>query len=187
MAGRKVKGRERSLERFFRFNERVMFGGKILVATIMVGAAFLLFVNVVLRYVFRYGMSWAEEVTRCSLLWVVFVGAGVVAREGSHVSMEAFFNLWPQRVQRIGFLAINAFCVATIAAILWFGTAIMRMAVETGQTTPAAFIPMWLIYAAFPIGSLLMMLGYVETALRHWRGIPFRGAKDSSEPGGYER
>jgi hypothetical protein len=66
-----------------------MLGGKILVGAIMTCAAFLLFVNVVLRYVFGYGISWAEEVTRYTMLWTVFVGAGVIAREGTHVSMDA--------------------------------------------------------------------------------------------------
>ena len=28
-------------------------------------------------------------------------------REGTHVSMEAFFNLRPAKFQRIGFLAVN--------------------------------------------------------------------------------
>ena len=88
------------MEKFFRFNQRVMLGGKILVGAIMTFSAFLLFINVVLRYVFHYGMSWAEEVTRYILLWTVFVGAGVISREGAHVSMEALYNIWPEKLRR---------------------------------------------------------------------------------------
>lgn len=160
------------MERFFRFNRYVMLGGKILVGAIMTGATFLLFINVVLRYAFASGIVWAEEMTRYTLLWTVFVGAGVVTREGTHVSMEAFFNLWSEKFQRIGFLAINLFCIATIATILYFGIGIVRMVIETGQISEAAFVPMWIIYGAFPVGALLMILGYVETALRQWNGRP---------------
>jgi C4-dicarboxylate transporter DctQ subunit len=174
------------LERFFKFNQRVMLGGKILVGTILTATAFLLFVNVVLRYGFGYGMSWAEEVTRYTLLWPVFVGAGVIAREGSHVSMEAFFNLWPEKFKRIGFLAINIFCIVTIGAILSFGLGIVRMVIETGQTSEAAFIPMWLIYGAFPVGSILMILGYVETALRHSTQKPIQGSDISLDHGRHD-
>ena len=110
--------------------------------------------------------------TRYTLLWTVFVGAGVVTREGTHVSMEAFFNLWPAKLQRIGFLAINLFCIATIAVIFYFGIGIVRMVIETGQTSEAAFLPMWIIYGAFPVGGILMILGYIETALRQWNGTP---------------
>jgi len=149
-----------------------MLWGKILVGAIMTGATFLLFFNVVLRYVFDSGIIWAEEMTRYTLLWTVFVGTGVVAREGTHVSMEAFFNLWPEKLQRIGWLLINLFCIATIVAILYFGIGIVRMVIETGQTSEAAFVPMWIIYGAFPVGGILMILGYIETAWRQWNRRP---------------
>jgi C4-dicarboxylate transporter DctQ subunit len=160
-----------------------MLGGKILVGVIMTGATFLLFYNVMLRYLFHSGIAWAEEITRYTLLWTVFVGAGVLAREGTHVSMEAFFNLWPARFQRIGCLVINLFCIATIATILYFGIGIVRMVVETGQTSEAAFVPMWIIYGAFPVGSTLMIFGYVETAWRQWTGDPLTEADIAFNPG----
>jgi len=160
------------MEKFFRFNRQVMLVGKILVGLIMTGATFLLFYNVALRYLFHSGITWAEEMTRYTLLWTVFVGAGVVTREGTHVSMEAFFNLWPERLQRIGWLAINLFCIVTITAILYFGIGMVGMVVETGQTSEAAFVPMWIIYGAFPVGGILMILGYIETAWRQWNGRP---------------
>ena len=160
------------MEAFFRFNRYVMLGGKILVGAIMVGATFLLFFNVILRYVFASGITWAEEMTRYTLLWTVFVGAGVVTREGTHVSMEAFFNLWPAKLQRGGLLAIHLFCIATIAVIVYFGISMVRLVVETEQVSEAAFLPMWIIYGAVPVGGILMILGYLETALRQWRNIP---------------
>lgn len=164
------------MENFVRFNRCLMLGGKILVGAIMLGATFLLCWNVVLRYLFHSGIPWAEEITRYTLLWTVFVGAGVTAREGAHISMEAFFNLLPEKLQRIGWLAINLFCIATIATILSFGAAMVRMVIDTGQTSEAAFVPMWIIYGAFPVGSVLMILGYIETAWRQWSGRPLTAA-----------
>ncbi len=158
------------METFSSFNQKVMLGGKILVGSIMTCVVFLLFINVTLRYVFNYAIPWAEEVTRYTLLWTVFVGAGVISREGSHISMEAFFNMWPRTLQRVGFLAITALSIATIAVIFYLGLGIVKMVVETGQTSAAAYIPMWLIYGAIPVGSALMILGFVETAWRYWAG-----------------
>lgn len=138
----------------------------------MTAAVLLLFVNVVLRYIFGYAIPWAEEVTRYTLLWTVFVGAGVIAREGAHVSMEAFYNIWPGKIKRTGFLLINLFCIFTLSVIFYLGIGIVKMVAETGQISEAAAIPMWLIYGAFPVGSLLIILGYVETTWRHWVGKP---------------
>ena len=163
-----------------------MLGGKILVGAIMTFSAFLLFFNVVLRYVFHYGMSWAEEVTRYTLLWTVFVGAGVISREGAHVSMEALYNIFPEKLQKSAFFAINIFCILTIITIFFFGMNIVKMVIETEQTSEAAFIPMWLIYGAFPVGSILMILGYVETALRHQMGKPITSSDISFDQGRHD-
>lgn len=160
------------MEGFFRFNRAVMLAGKIVIGAIMLAATFLLFFNVVLRYCFSSGIVWAEEMTRYTLLWTVFLGAGVVAREGTHVSMEAFFQLWPKAYQRIGFLFVNLICLATICVIVYFGVDMVEMVVETGQVSEAAAVPMWIIYGAFPVGGCLMVLGYLETAVRQWRGLP---------------
>ncbi len=152
------------------FNQKLMLGGKILVGSIMTCVVFLLFINVTLRYVFNYAIPWAEEVTRYTLLWTVFIGAGVISREGSHISMEAFFSMWPKNLQKVGFLVITAISIATIVILFSLGLAMVQMVVETGQTSAAAYIPMWLIYGAIPVGSALMILGFVETAWRHWVG-----------------
>jgi TRAP-type C4-dicarboxylate transport system permease small subunit len=120
------------------------------------------------------------------LLWTVFVGAGVISREGTHVSMEALYNILPEKLQKTAFLAINIFCVATIVAIFFFGSGLVKLVIETGQTSEAAFIPMWLIYGAFPVGSILMMLGYIETALRHRMGKPIRASDISFDQGRHD-
>jgi TRAP-type C4-dicarboxylate transport system permease small subunit len=60
------------------------------------------------------------------------------------------------------------------------------MVIETGQTSEAAFIPMWLIYGAFPVGSILMILGYIETALRHRIEKPIKGSDISFDHGRHD-
>lgn len=164
------------LDKFFKFNQIVTFAGKILVGAIMSATVLLLFVNVILRYIFGYAIPWAEEVTRYTLLWTVFVGAGVIAREGTHVSMEAFYSVWPEKLQRFGFLVINLVCIFTLAVILYLGIGIVKMVSGTGQISEAASIPMWLIYGAFPVGSILIVLGYLETTCRHLLKKPLTAA-----------
>jgi len=100
--------------------------------------------------------------------------------------MEAIYNIWPEKIQRVAFLAINLFCIATIVVIFFFGIGIVDMVIETGQTSEAAFIPMWLIYGAIPVGSLLMMLGYIETILRHRMRKPIRSADISFDQGRHD-
>jgi hypothetical protein len=98
----------------------------------------------------------------------------------------ALYNIWPEKLQRIASVAINIFCILTVVAIFFFGNGLVRMVIETGQTSEAAFIPMWLIYGAFPVGSILMMLGYAETALRHRVRKPIKPSDISFDQGRHD-
>jgi TRAP-type C4-dicarboxylate transport system permease small subunit len=76
--------------------------------------------------------------------------------------------------------------IVTIVTIFFFGIGIVKMVIETGQTSEAAFIPMWLIYGAFPVGSILMILGYLETALRHQIRKPIKPSDISFDQGRHD-
>jgi C4-dicarboxylate transporter DctQ subunit len=130
----------------------------------------LLFLNIFLRYVFNYSFTWVEEVARFAFVWMVFLGAGLLAREGGHISLEAFFNMLPQRYRRVGLIVINAVCVLLTAHLFLLGLRVVGAVARFGQKSPAALIPMWLIYSAIPIGCGLMVLGFAEATIRLWRG-----------------
>ena len=61
---------------------------------LMLGAmACIIFANVVLRYLTNDSLVWAEEVGRYLMIWVTFLGAGLVLRFGGHVAIEDLQNL----------------------------------------------------------------------------------------------
>jgi len=49
-------------------------------------------------------------------------------------------HIFPEKLQRTAFLAIHIFCIATIVTVFFFGVDIVKMVIETGQTSEAAFI-----------------------------------------------
>ena len=142
------------MERFFRFNRYVMLWGKILVGAIMTGrhVPFVRQRGPQVRFRLRDRLGRGDDALHPALDRFRRRRRASPAR-GRHVSMEAFFNLWPRELQRIGFLAINLFCIVTIAVIVYFGIGMVRMVVETDQVSEAAFLPMWIIYGAFPGGG----------------------------------
>ena len=50
----------------------------------------IVFANVVLRYTTGDSIVWAEEVARHMMIWVTFLGAGLVLRFGGHVAIDNF-------------------------------------------------------------------------------------------------
>src|SRR3989442_14078972 len=59
-----------------------------LLIVLLLAMACIVFANVVLRYTTGDSIVWAEEVARHMMIWVTFLGAGLVLRFGGHVAID---------------------------------------------------------------------------------------------------
>lgn len=66
-----------------------------------VAMVLLIIVNVTLRYVFRMGISWAEELTLIFFAWATYFGIVAAARLDKHVKVDIIFKMFPASVQKI--------------------------------------------------------------------------------------
>ena len=140
------------------------------VGVLLVAATALVFVNVFLRYVFNYALSWGDEVITYSLLWLVFLGSGIAARQGAHISMEALLTLLSPRTQRRNAVLVNAVCAVLSAVVGFLGWRLAVAVRALDQVGAASGVPMFWVYLAIPAGCLLMMLGFLEVAVGRLRG-----------------
>ncbi|HVE50138.1 MAG TPA: TRAP transporter small permease [Casimicrobiaceae bacterium] len=128
---------------------------RIAIVALMAAMATLVFANVVSRYLLNYSLVWVEEVTRYMMVWVGFLGSGLVLRCGAHIAVETFQDLLPTRAAR----ALRGFIVAllavTFAALVWLG--IRYVAFAWDQETPVLNWRTGIVYLAVPIGAALML------------------------------
>jgi TRAP-type C4-dicarboxylate transport system permease small subunit len=116
----------------------------------------IVFTNVSLRYLTNFSITWSEEVARYLMIWMTFVGAGLVLRFGGHVAIANFQEMTATPVQRATRLAIALLLLVFFAIMVWMGYEYMsRMQF---QLTPATRIPFSYIYAAMPIGFMLLII-----------------------------
>ena len=151
------------------------------IGLVLIGATALVFVNVFFRYVFNYALSWGDEVITYSLLWLVFLGSGVAARKGAHISMEALLTVLPARLQRRNAVFVNVACAALSAVVGYLGWRLAEAVRGLDQVGAASGVPMFWLYLAIPAGCALMMLGFFEVALRHLRGPDRPRAADDAD------
>lgn len=127
-----------------------------LLILLLVAMACIVFANVVLRYTTGDSIVWAEEVARHLMIWVTFLGAGLVLRFGGHVAIDNLHQAvstrsarWLRMVVAVG---IGVFClVMTYFSVLYVWA-------TRFQTTAATDIPISFIYLAMPMGFLLMFV-----------------------------
>jgi TRAP-type C4-dicarboxylate transport system permease small subunit len=133
---------ERSVARLLQF----------IVGAIMLGAVLTNFANVVGRYVFFRPFIWAEEVMQFLNIWVVMLGAAVITRNGTHLKMDAVYNLTPPGVRRLFDAFTNILAVAVSLYVIVQALEMIRMLAATGQRSVIARFPMNLMYTAIPLG-----------------------------------
>jgi TRAP-type C4-dicarboxylate transport system permease small subunit len=126
-----------------------------LVIALMAAMAVLVFANVVSRYLLNYSVIWVEEITRYMMVWLGFLGSGLVLRYGAHIAVDVLQDVLPTRAAQALRAAIVALLGATFAAMAWLG--VRYAAFAWGQETPALGWSTGLIYLAIPLGSLLML------------------------------
>ena len=136
---------------------------KFLIVLFLMVMTVLLFVQVVARYGFSYGITWSEELSRYLMIWMIYLGVAVVFREKGHISVTAIEETFPGLRRPLAIIQ-KIICVVFMALMGWFALGTLEYAAL--QTSPNMMLPMDYIYLCFPICAVLsivyLVLGIVE-------------------------
>lgn len=122
----------------------------------------LIFMQVIGRYVFESSLTWSEETARYVHIWQVWIGASYAIRQGAHIKVEAFKNIFNKKSQIIiDLLAVLLWSIITLFLAI-YGTNLVMTMFARGQLSPAMRIPMWIPYTAIPVGGTLMSIRLVQ-------------------------
>jgi TRAP-type C4-dicarboxylate transport system permease small subunit len=147
------------LAAFVRGVDVLMRAVRALIAVLLVISVLLNFSNVIGRKFLAHPIVGAEEVMNFLMVAVVFLGAGVVAYEGSHINMEIVIDRFPPRLRD----AFKAFAqLAAIVVAVWLvvlGVPIVQHLMAFDERSQAANVPLWIPQAMVPVGLILLALG----------------------------
>lgn len=122
------------------------------------------------RFAGHGGIYWAEEVSRYTSIWVVFIAAGLGVRFWIHLNVDLFTVMLPDSVQR----PLMVFCLLLTMAfqgvLIWFGTLLTIS--NHAQQSASLQMPMSFAYAAIPVGALIMFCETARLIVREVRGQP---------------
>lgn len=127
-----------------------------LLIVLLAAMSVIVFANVVLRYLTNDSIVWAEEVARHLMIWMTFLGAGLVLRFGGHVAIDNLHAALGSRAARMLRLAICLLLMAFFGFMAWKSYGYVQA--MRFQTTPATGIPFSYVYAAIPVGFVLLMV-----------------------------
>lgn len=152
MKGNRLKTNLRVFRRILNKVQDVLAIAMLIVLCVVV------FLQVFFRYALNSPLAWSEELARFMFIWLVYVGAAIVLRTDSHMSLDYFINLMPEKfrvvVDILGKIIVSMFLVLGIRESF----TIIRITMP--QLSPSLDIPMGLIYLALPVSFVLMLLDF---------------------------
>lgn len=129
----------------------------------------LVFAQVIMRYVFRYSLSWTEELARYIFVWQIWLGASLGVKYRKHIRVELINSLlsvkWRQRIE-------------IVVLVLWLimtmflsinGQYLVELLLARKQLSPALRLPMGYMYASVPVGCFIMSLRLLQELFKQIR------------------
>ena len=148
----------------------VLLAGLIDLAIIMgaAGLVGIVFYNVVSRYFLGFDIAWSTELATFLLVWTSFLGAAAALRRRAHLQVVEVMALLPPGSRRWLELGIQLVVIAALVFLTVYGTQISLSSM--GERMSALDWPIGTLYAACPVGALLMLVFALEQAVLLWRG-----------------
>jgi len=134
---------------------------KFCVTFLSVAIAAMIVVLVVCRYVLHVNLSGAEELPTYMMIFCVWLGAGLVARDDKHLCVDVIYTvIKSEKVKTCLRLCTHILT----SVIMWYYTVLAYKFVVKGfikgQVSSGLMFPMWWAYSVLFIGSLSMALYY---------------------------
>ena len=126
---------------------------------LLAAMALIIFANVVLRYTTSQSIEWAEEVARHLMIWLTFLGAGPVLRYGGHIAVDNLQDSLPRAAAVALRVLIAGLMCGFSGFMVWYGLQYMER--TQFQLTASTQVSMAWVYAAMPVGGLLLLLHWL--------------------------
>ena len=134
-----------------------------LIVVVMLSLMTLLtFTQVVMRYVFNSGYTWALELTTVFFAVMIFVGISYGVRIGAHIGVDALVKKLPLGPRRATSIVVVLLCLLYAGLVIygsWVYVAKMKLVGMELEDMP---IPLWMVRSILPIGFALLALRFLQ-------------------------
>jgi TRAP-type C4-dicarboxylate transport system permease small subunit len=137
---------------------------------------FLVFSQVVTRYLFSYSLAWVEALARYLMIWMAFLGAASLFKDDSHIRMDLVYNKVPQGVRTFLGLLFGLLQIAFLVMLF-------KLGLEYAESVSIVISPTLRISMRWPamiisISSVVMIFFILSHMVRTVIGLTGRTLTD---------
>ena len=144
---------------------------------LMLAVTFLVFIQVILRYVLHHPLMGIEELLLFPTIWLYFVGGAIASRERTHIECRVVMMYLKGPVaQHIGNIVKASVSLLVCAWLTYWAYEYFRYSLRVWKESGTLFIPLVFAESAMFFGLLLMSLytlvelgDYTRSLVQHVR------------------
>jgi TRAP-type C4-dicarboxylate transport system permease small subunit len=114
-----------------------------------------------MRYLVGNSLSWPEEVSRYSFIWLSYLGLSYAIKKDASLKVDIIHTLVPKLkapLNVFGDIVLFLFCIAMIQP--GYHTILKTMAI--GSNSAAISMPMWILYVSLFLGVILSCIRLIQ-------------------------
>jgi TRAP-type C4-dicarboxylate transport system permease small subunit len=134
--------------------------------------AFVMLLQIIMRYFFNTPLSWPEELCRYLYIWMCFIGLSFCLHNMSELRVDFLEKMLRGRLQLIFKVLLTAISILFYSYLLTQSISVFTKIYHLGQSSPAAGIPMFLVYMAMPVSFSLTVIRAVQKLIREVKSKP---------------
>ena len=154
-----------------------------IIAMLLVAFTSLMVLEVVMRYIFKSGFLWNQELTLNLSAWFVLFGASYGLKKGSHICVDAFVRLFPQIGQRVMTVIATLLSIAYCGLVLYGSWIYLSKMKRVGTYLHDLPIPVWLAFSIMIPAFVFLAIRLIILLVNVFRGKEdvFRHADEAQE------
>lgn len=150
---------------------KIIVGMNKVIHAVLILLMVILVVSVFCQITFRFfgmALTWTEEVSRYSMIWMTFLGAAYAVSTKAHIGMELVVDRM-QGVAKKLMIAVAALVSGTFFMMMVVKGYELSMRVME-QTSAVLQIPMGIVYLVIPISGAVLFVNLVYVTTKELKG-----------------
>ncbi len=133
-----------------------------IVTTMLAAMTLLTFSQVVMRYVFNAGWTWALELTTVFFAMMIFVGISYGVRVGAHIGVDALVKKLPVDTRRAVSILVVLLCLVYAGLVIYGSVIYVSKMQMIGVELEDLPVPVWIVRSIMPFGYALLTLRFLQ-------------------------
>ena len=124
----------------------------------------LVFINVLLRYVFKFAITWSEELAVNLFVWVIFMGGILAMLNNMHIAVDVFVKMAPKKAQKILSLIANSFVLFALYILIDGGykvTMVVHKTISAATGLPFSYITVSMVISGVVMALIVLHQMYL--------------------------